>query len=505
MTGTFICDVMWDSLVNNQNTAIENFGNMFLYDSSAPMLFSSGLFWVLFLLFLPIYALLKRSRIQMTIFVILFSLYFYYKSSGLFFLMLTGTSLVDWTVSRLMAKVTSRNGRKALMWFSIILSLSILGYFKYANFFLWNWNEMVQGNFQPLDIILPVGISFYTFQSISYVVDVYKEKIKPTDSWLDYLFFLSFFPALVAGPIVRADYFLPQLKDNRKATSDEVWAGLWLIICGIVKKALIADYIAQYNDLVFNDPEMYTGVSTLMGVLGYTMQIYCDFSGYSDMAIGLALIMGFKLGINFDSPYQSRNLTEFWRRWHMSLSSWLRDYVYIPLGGNRKGTVRTYVNNFLTMLIGGLWHGAAWKFVFWGAMHGAGLAVHKMCKPILTKIHDNWFTIFISWLMTFVYVSLLWVFFRAADFSDSILIIQNIFVDFHWNQFPQFFQARMVWCLMMLALIIFHFIPQSWADKMQFYFIRMPWLLKLVVFIIVIQFVIEFMSSEVAPFIYFQF
>lgn len=176
MTGTFICDVMWDSLVNNQNTAIENFGNMFLYDSSAPMLFSSGLFWVLFLLFLPIYALLKRSRIQMTIFVILFSLYFYYKSSGLFFLMLTGTSLVDWTVSRLMAKVNSRNGRKALMWFSIILSLSILGYFKYANFFLWNWNEMVQGNFQPLDIILPVGISFYTFQSISYVVDVYKEK-----------------------------------------------------------------------------------------------------------------------------------------------------------------------------------------------------------------------------------------------------------------------------------------------------------------------------------------
>ena len=162
------------------------------------------------------------------------------------------------------------------------------------------------------------------------------------------------------------------------------------------------------------------------------------------MAIGLALIMGFRLGINFDSPYQSRNLTEFWRRWHISLSSWLRDYVYIPLGGNRKGTLRTYINNFLTMLIGGLWHGAAWKFVFWGAMHGLGLAVHKASKPVLNKIPDNFITGFLFWLITFVYVSLLWVFFRAASFEDSVLIINNIFVDFEWNQIPQFFEARMV-------------------------------------------------------------
>lgn len=214
--------------------------------------------------------------------------------------------------------------------------LSILAYFKYANFFLWNWNQMVQGNFQPLDIVLPVGISFYTFQSISYVVDVYKQRIPPTKSWLDYIFFLSFFPALVAGPIVRADYFLPQIRKNRHPDGVDIYGGLWLIIIGIVKKAVIADYIAQFNDLIFNNPGAYDGLQTLMGVLGYTMQIYCDFSGYSDMAIGLALIMGFRLGINFNSPYQSRNLTDFWRRWHISLSSWLRDYVYIPLGGNRK-------------------------------------------------------------------------------------------------------------------------------------------------------------------------
>lgn len=485
--------------------ALRNIASLFVYDAEAPLLFSSGVFWILFLIFLPIYSLLKKRKLQMSLFVVAFSLYFYYKSSGLFFLMLMGTSMVDWLVSRWIAATRGRGARLAMMWFSIALSLSILGYFKYANFFLWNWNAMVEGNFQPLDIVLPVGISFYTFQSISYVVDVYKGKLAPTRTWLDYIFFLSFFPALVAGPIVRADYFLPQLEKNEPPTSADIWGGLWLVMVGVIKKALIADYIAQYNDLIFNQPELYTGVQTLMGVLGYTMQIYCDFSGYSDMAIGIALIMGFRLGINFDSPYQSRNLTEFWRRWHISLSSWLRDYLYIPLGGNRKGTFRTYLNNFLTMLIGGLWHGAAWKFVFWGAMHGVGLAVHKACKPVLKKIPDNWLVVFISWALTFVYVSLLWVFFRAADFSQSVLIIQNIFVDFRWDQIPQFFEARMVWCIMMAVLIVMHFIPQRYADKAQLIFIRSPWIVRLLTFLIVVQLVIEFMTAEVSPFIYFQF
>ncbi|MDE6235852.1 MAG: MBOAT family protein [Muribaculaceae bacterium] len=478
---------------------------MLEYDPSAPMLFSSGLFWLLFIIMLPIYALLKGSKPKMVLFILFFSLYFYYKSSGLFFLMLIATSLVDWLISLRIAQTESRGGKKAWMWLSIVISLSILGYFKYANFFLWNWNQMVQGNFQPLDIILPVGISFYTFQSISYVVDVYKERIRPTRNWFDYLFFLSFFPALVAGPIVRADYFLPQLEKNERADSAMIWSGLWLIIIGIIKKALIADYISQYNDLIFNDPALYTGVQTLMGVLGYTMQIYCDFSGYSDMAIGLALIMGFRLGINFNSPYQSRNLTEFWRRWHISLSSWLRDYVYIPLGGNRKGTFRTYLNNFLTMLIGGLWHGAAWKFIFWGAMHGVGLAVHKACQPVLKKIPDNWLTIFIAWLLTFIYVSLLWVFFRAASFEDSILIIKNIFIDFYPDQIIQFAGQRPQWCIMMSLLIIFHFLPAKWGEKIENWFIRMPWIIKLGIFLIAVQLVIEFMTAEVAPFIYFQF
>lgn len=441
----------------------------------------------------------------MSLFVIGFSLYFYYKSSGWFFLMLIATSLADWIISWLIFREKNKTKRQLLMWLSVGISLSILGYFKYANFFLWNWNMMVRGNFQPLDIILPVGISFYTFQSISYVVDVYKKKVTPTRSWFDYIFFLSFFPSLVAGPIVRADYFIPQLKKNLVPSKEMIWGGLWLVILGIFKKAVLADYLAQYNDLIFNSPDFYTGLQSIMGVFGYTFQIYCDFSGYSDMAIGLASIMGFKLGINFDSPYQSRNISDFWRRWHISLSSWLRDYVYIPLGGNRKGVLRAYLNNFITMVVAGLWHGATWTFVFFGITHGIGLIVHKASKPWLKKIPDNIFTNSIFWIITFTFISFSLVFLRAATVDDALLIFHNIFEEFDLRQFPQFVETRAVWCIMLVTVIVMHFVPQRYADYLQANFIKAPWVVKLISFLFVVQLVIEFMAEEMQPFIYFQF
>lgn len=491
--------------MDSLSTFLHNLAGLVSYDAHSPMIFSSGLFWALFLLFMPVYALMRRRLWQMIAFVVAFSLYFYYKSSGLFFVLLICTSLVDWSLSRLIPMLETRRARLCCMWCSIALSLSILGYFKYANFFLWNWNSMVGGNFQPLDIILPVGISFYTFQSISYVVDVYKGRIAPTATWLEYLFFLSFFPALVAGPIVRADYFIPQIRERHQADRREIYLGLWLILLGVLKKALVADYIAQYNDLIFNSPTGYSGFESLMGVIGYTMQIYCDFSGYSDMAIGIALIMGFRLMKNFDFPYKSKNLTEFWRRWHISLSTWLRDYVYIPLGGNRKGKVRTYVNNFLTMLLGGLWHGAAWKFVFWGAMHGVGLAVHKLCRPWLDRLPRWWCIKALSWSLTMVYVSLLWVFFRADSWLDSWLIIKNIFTNFDPAFIWPFVQTRYAWILMMAAVITVHALPARLVDAAADMFVESSWLLKLVIFLMVVQLVIQFMSQDVAPFIYFQF
>ena len=487
------------------STFFDNVGRMLAYEADHPMLFSSGLFWVLFLIFLPVYALLRSRRLQMVVYVVAFSLYFYYKSSAWFFMLLIITSVLDWCLSRIMSDTRKLWKRRLCLWLSIGMSLSILGFFKYANFFLWNWNQMVEGNFQPLDIILPVGISFYTFQSISYIVDVYKGRVSPTETWIEYLFFLSYFPALVAGPIVRADYFLPQIQNRDHASRQEMAAGLWLIILGLVKKAVVADYIAQYNDLIFASPTGYSGLESLMGVVGYVVQIYCDFSGYSDMAIGISAIMGFRLTRNFDFPYKSRNLTDFWRRWHISLSTWLRDYVYIPLGGNRRGTLRTYVNNFLTMLVGGLWHGAAWKFIIWGGMHGVGLIVHKALRPWLVKIPDTWPVKAASWTLTMAYVSFLFIFFRAASFEDAWLIIRNIFGNFDISYLAPFVRVRYVWLIFVAMIIAVHSLPTRWINAAGDWFVRAPFGAKLAVFIVAVQLVVQFMSEDVMPFIYFQF
>ena len=487
------------------STFFDNVGRMLAYEADHPMLFSSGLFWVLFLIFLPVYALLRSRRQQMVVYVVAFSLYFYYKSSAWFFMLLIITSVLDWCLSRIMSDTRKLWKRRLCLWLSIGMSLSILGFFKYANFFLWNWNQMVEGNFQPLDIILPVGISFYTFQSISYIVDVYKGRVSPTETWIEYLFFLSYFPALVAGPIVRADYFLPQIRNRDHASRQEMAAGLWLIILGLVKKAVVADYIAQYNDLIFASPTGYSGLESLMGVVGYVVQIYCDFSGYSDMAIGISAIMGFRLTQNFNFPYKSRNLTDFWRRWHISLSTWLRDYVYIPLGGNRRGTLRTYVNNFLTMLVGGLWHGAAWKFVIWGGMHGVGLIVHKALRPWLVKIPDTWPVKAASWTLTMAYVSFLFIFFRAASFEDAWLIIRNIFGNFDIAYLAPFVRVRYVWLIFVAMIIAVHSLPTRWINAAGDWFVRAPFGAKLAVFIVAVQLVVQFMSEDVMPFIYFQF
>ncbi|MGM9847534.1 MAG: MBOAT family O-acyltransferase [Muribaculaceae bacterium] len=493
-----IANIDWSS-------TLDNVLNLFTYSPGNPMLFSSGLFWALFLIFLPVYAMIKHSRTKMMIFTTLFSLFFYYKSGSFAFCLLLFTAVTDWLIALKIHHSKPGLLRKTLLWTSIILSLSILGYFKYANFFVFNWSMLTNTNFQPLDIILPIGISYYTFRSISYVADVYNGKISPATNLLEYVFFLSFFPALVAGPIVRAEVFLPQLRENKNASKTDIYTGLWLIILGIAKKAIIADYICQYNDLIFSTPTGYSGFETLMGVLGYTAQIYCDFSGYSDMAIGMALIMGFHIPDNFNFPYKSTSLTEFWRRWHISLSTWLRDYLYIPLGGNRKGKYRTYINNFITMLLGGLWHGAAWKFIFWGGMHGAGLAVNKACRPFTSKIDGKlWFTA-LSWLITMATVSFLWIFFRADSWEDSWSIICNIFTNFSLDYFAPFAKVRYTWLIMMAVVIITHSFTENLYNKITRIFVSSPWIVKLLIFTLVIQLVIEFAGEDVPPFIYFQF
>ena len=475
------------------------------YEPDSPMLFNSGLFWVLFMIFLPIYGMLRNRKATMMVYVIAFSLFFYYKSSGAFCLLLIARTVIDYYISHWLARSDSKAARRALLTMSLLLSLGTLGYFKYANFFMENISVLFSTNFQPLDLVLPVGISFYTFQSISYVVDVYKGKTGQSKSLLEYLFFLSFFPALVAGPIVRSTAFLPQIYNKEKIGESTVFSGMVLIMIGLVKKAIVADYLAQFNNMVFGMPDSYSGFECLMAVLGFSVQIFCDFSGYSDIAIGISRIMGFELGDNFRSPYKSLSITEFWRRWHISLSSWLRDYVYIPLGGNRKGSFRTYLNLMITMLVGGIWHGAGWQFIIWGGMHGVGLVIHKLKSRFFPVQELRGIRLFVSWLGTFAFVTLLWVFFRAESTSVAVSLIGRIFTDFTPEMVLPFMQTRCVWVGVCVFAFIAIFTPlkaYQWVEKR---YISSNIIVKIIIFAVLVQLILEFAGTEVAPFIYFQF
>ncbi|PIE86063.1 MAG: membrane-bound O-acyltransferase family protein [Bacteroidia bacterium] len=513
---------------------LEHLNKMLEYDPKSPMIFNSGHFFILFTFFLIAYTLIYKRKFVVSLFVIAFSFFFYYKSSGFYLLILAFTSISDYVFALLIHKEEKLQRKKLWLFLSVGSSLGILGFFKYTNFFLRNFIEMlrifgnfplvesylksqpavfqftfqelIQSNFQPLDIFLPIGISFYTFQSISYVLDVYWKKIEPTRNFLDYAFFLSFFPQLVAGPIVKANHFLPQLKKPINLNKTEIYSGFFLLIIGLIKKAVIADYISQYNDIVFASPENYSGFENLMAVYGYTLQIYCDFSGYSDMAIGLGKIMGFDLGVNFRFPYQAFNITDFWRRWHISLSSWLKEYLYIPLGGNRKGKTRMYINLFITMLLGGLWHGASWKFVFWGALHGIALALHKASKPLLDKTFpDKWFTKAVSWFVTFHFVMFLWIFFRAENFGLALEIVNKIISDVDLRFFIPFVQARSTWIALLSIGFLTHAISYEMNNKLIEKFVVSPYFVKILIFMLAVQLVIQFQSEDVQPFIYFQF
>ena len=488
-------------------TFFHNLWNLLCFDPAKPLVFNSGVFWCLFLIFLPIYGMLKNKRTKMMVFVIAFSLYFFYKSSGGFFLLLVATSVLDWFFALQIKIETTKKMRRFWLWLSIAISVGILGLFKYANFVIWNINELMKSNFQPLDLIMPLGISFYTFKTISYVVDVYKGKIEPTESWLDYLFYLSFFPALAMGPIVRAREFLPQLRDNKEPTKQMIYSGFWLVLLGVIKKAVFADYLAQYSDIAFGSADGYSGFELAMAMIGYTMQIYCDFSGYSDMAIGLGRIMGFDLGINFNFPYRSLNPTQFWKRWHITLSMWLMDYVYIPLGGNRKGRLRQYFNLVATMLIGGLWHGAAWNYIVWGGVHGVGLIVHKITKKPLDNYlpSDNKAVKFVSWLLAFIFIVITMTIFGAGDVGTSWTVIRKSFTEFDPAYFTFFVKARYTWCILLTIIFALHFVPVRVYERLTTWFVGCHWLVKLLIFVVVVQMVIQFSSAEVKPFIYNQF
>lgn len=483
--------------------------SLFTYDPTAPMIFSSGLFLWLFLFFIAIYACLKRTDTLRIIFVTLFSYYFYYKSSGTYFVLLAIVTCCDFVFAKMIVRYKDKANRKLFVTLSVFVNIGLLFYFKYTNFFAEIFMNLKGGEFHAYDIFLPVGISFFTFQSLSYTIDVYRGRIQPLTRLLDYAFYVSFFPQLVAGPIVRARDFIPQIRKPLSVTKEMFGRGVFLIVCGLFKKAVISDYIGvNFVERIFQNPEMYSGVENLMGIYGYALQIYCDFSGYSDMAIGIALLLGFHFNLNFDSPYQSASITEFWRRWHISLSSWLKDYLYIPLGGNRNGKIRQLINLMITMLLGGLWHGDSLNFVIWGGLHGLALVCHKVIMDIRKrgpKDQSKGVMRFFGVFITFHFVCFTWIFFRHQDFDSAFGMINQIVNQFKPGLFFQLISGY--WQVFILIGIgyILHYMPKSTENMFSNFMQRTPLLVKALIIVTLVFIVIQIKSSDVQPFIYFKF
>lgn len=503
-----------------------------LYSEDKPMLFTRLYFWVFFTILLAIYSILYKKKALRNAYLFVMSLFFYYKSGGYFFTLLIFSTIADYTLGQLIYHSRKLLNKRIYLATSIIINLGVLSYFKYSYFFtdlvnrifntdfevvnlLAKWsNEMAGTSFNVSTIILPVGISFFTFQTISYTFDIYRNKVKPVNNIIDFGFYVSFFPQLVAGPIVRAAEFVPQLYQKFKLTAREFSHALFLIINGLLKKMLISDYISiNFVDRVFESPLSYSGFENAMAVYGYSLQIYCDFSGYTDIAIGVALLLGFRLPINFNSPYKAVSVTEFWHRWHISLSSWLRDYLYIPLGGNKKGELRKNINILITMLLGGLWHGAHLRFIIWGGIHGIALVIHKLWKRLMKYFNPNYKQLhkqsrignFVSVFFTFHVVTFAWIFFRAQNMHKAKQMINQIFTKFNFDLIPQIIASYQEIFTIILMGFILHWLPDNFKEKYRGWFIKTPLIVKILIVILVVFIIYQVKEAAIQPFIYFKF
>jgi D-alanyl-lipoteichoic acid acyltransferase DltB (MBOAT superfamily) len=517
------------------------------------------------------------------------SLFFYYKTAGFFFLLLLFTAIWDFFIGKKIHNARTPFSKKIWLSTSIAMNIGVLIYFKYAYFFTdiynaawgthqgvfnhlaWWSNSFFGTNLDVTKIILPVGISFFTFQSISYTIEVYRGVLQPVKRFTDFAFFVTFFPQLVAGPIVRAKEFIPQIYQPYQLSRSDFGLAVFWILNGLIKKIFLSDWIAtNFIDRVFANPESFSGVENLFALYGYSVQVYADFSGYTDMATGIALLMGFHLTKNFNSPYKANSLTEFWRRWHMSLSHWLRDYLYIPLGGNRASSIGSWfllglfvaipaimaqsffllavlcillaiivgicaiskafakriitdLNLMLTMLVGGLWHGASWNFLIWGGLNGAGLVFGKYWKKISpwekyqSKLMVRAWTIF----LTFSFITFTRVWFRSGstsswselnqghrisnEFNAATLMLRKIFLEMNWSVLPDFVIAYWHILLVILIGLVIHWLPEKWKSTYRRRFALLPYPVLTLAIIGTIFFVYQVISSDLQPFIYFQF
>jgi len=471
------------------------------------MLFTQIEFLLFFILLLGCLNLTRGNRAHKII-LLAASYYFYAYWDWRFLGLLLVTTFSDYQIGRQLAKAaTSRQHRRLLIATSLLVNLSILAGFKYFNFFVSSLQDIITPlglHLGTLSIILPLGISFYTFRTLSYTIDVYRRRLEPCTNLLDYAVFVSFFPTMVAGPIMRASELLPQLTFPITLNSYNVLSGFRSFVIGFFLKVFVADRIAMFTDYVLENVAVFNSLTVWLAVLGYSIQLYCDFAGYSRMAIGVAKTIGYEVPENFDFPYLSKNITEFWRRWHITLSNWIRDYVYISLGGNRNGNIRMYLNLLIAMSLCGLWHGAAWTFVFWGFFHGLALALHRIWvawrsrSGIQTGGESNFYSVFLGRIATLLTVVVGWVFFRADGFGNALIILGKMF-------YPS---AGVVWYHPFVLFVLFSFVLIHLAELFRLgEYHRLPlsaWYTPTAIFTM-IWLCIIFRPQQFAPFIYSQF
>lgn len=553
---------------------MERLLHAFSFNEKEPLIFTQLDFWLFFLAVMIIFSAIHKNYLVRSFFLTAVSLFFYFKTSGLYVILLGISLVVNYLLGEAIFKSESQKAKKWIIAASAFFNLSILAYFKYAYFFTESFNEMFHTDYDVVNhlavwgngffgegsfvtkIILPVGVSFFTFQSISYVVDIYRKEVQPVKDFFDYTFFVTFFPQLVAGPIVRARDFIPQIRQPFQLDKNDLSWAVIQIVKGLIKKIVLADYIAiHFIDKVADAPEAYPGFVSILAMWGYSLQIYGDFSGYTDIAIGVSRLMGFKLLENFNSPYKAVSVADFWRRWHKSLGSWLRDYLYIPLGGNKSGGLGTYIattlifvflifitqwyelifvyaglmaiygigilvipnfkqyvhrdlNLLITMIVGGLWHGASENFVIWGAMNGAALVIYKYWKSISPYENKQWLIVhFWKIFLTFNFITFTRIWFRLEDDGAPMVMLNQIWNNFNFSMDTLglvLWTFRSVFWVMLFGYI-FHWLPQRIKNTYEGWFTKSPMLLQVLAVAVIIFVMYQAVSDTFKPFVYFQF
>jgi D-alanyl-lipoteichoic acid acyltransferase DltB (MBOAT superfamily) len=546
---------------------------LFSFNVEEPLIFTQLDFWLFFILVMVVFSAIHKQFLVRSIFLTVISLFFYFKTSGLFVLLLGLTLVVNYLVANLVEKTDKDRSKKWLIAGSVTFNLLLLGYFKYAYFFTDSFNQLFQTKYEIVNqfalwgngffgegtfidkILIPVGVSFFTFHNISYVVDIYRKEIK-VSSFFDYSFYVTYFPHLVAGPIVRARDFIPQINQPFALNKQDFSWSLVQITKGLFKKIVLADYIAvHFIDKIADSPEAYPGFVSVLAMWAYSLQIYGDFSGYTDIAIGISRLMGFTLLENFNSPYKAVSVADFWRRWHKSLGSWLRDYLYIPLGGNRSGGIGTYIastiifvflifitqwyeliyiylglmvlyficwhlfpkvkdylnrdlNLLITMVVGGLWHGASENFVIWGSMNGLALIFYQYWKKISPYEQSSAWGIR-AWriFLTFNFITFTRIWFRLDEAGEPMTMLNHIWMhfDFTWEIFVKVLATYQAVFWLILTGFVLHWLPQSWKEKGTQLFARIPFVFQAICIAFSVFLMYQAISDTFKPFVYFQF